>query len=260
MASNPSRPADANQARSPLNVTAGVLSYLVPGLGQIYQGRYAKGILFLVSIYTLFFYGIYIGSGSVTLGGRKYVVNSNVYLPTDPNPNPKNAGFGRVPDSLVTRWQYGGQFWVGVAAWPAIFQFMRYDPAEQRKLEGLADDAGSAALRLEKAEQDLQDAEKAKADEEKLRMLRDDVAKARTEADEAQKEYAAFEKQVAHPIFGSFQREPSTASINAVNTAGDKRLELAWVFTVIAGVLNILVIYDAVAGPAVPPSAEKKGD
>ena len=27
-------------------------------------------------------------------------------------------------------------------------------------------------------------------------------------------------------------------------------MELAWVFTVIAGVLNILVIYDAVAGPA----------
>jgi hypothetical protein len=45
-------------------------------------------------------------------------------------------------------------------------------------------------------------------------------------------------------------REPSPVAINVVNNAGDKRLELAWVYTVIAGVLNILVIYDAIAGPA----------
>ena len=51
-------------------------------------------------------------------------------------------------------------------------------------------------------------------------------------------------------------REPSGAAINALNNAGDKRLELAWVYTVIAGVLNILVIYDAVAGPAYGLAAE----
>ena len=30
----------------------------------------------------------------------------------------------------------------------------------------------------------------------------------------------------------------------------DKRWDLGWVYTVIAGVLNVLVIYDALAGPA----------
>jgi hypothetical protein len=45
-------------------------------------------------------------------------------------------------------------------------------------------------------------------------------------------------------------REPSAEAINAVSNASDKRLELAWVYTVIAGVLNIMVIYDAVAGAA----------
>ena len=39
-----------------------LLSYLVPGLGQIYQGRVAKGVLFLVCLYGLFFYGMYLGS------------------------------------------------------------------------------------------------------------------------------------------------------------------------------------------------------
>ena len=42
--------------------TAALLSYLVPGLGQIYQGRVGKGILFFVCVYTLFFYGMYLGS------------------------------------------------------------------------------------------------------------------------------------------------------------------------------------------------------
>ena len=41
---------------------AAFLSYLVPGLGQIYQGRVAKGILFLVCVYGLFFYGMALGS------------------------------------------------------------------------------------------------------------------------------------------------------------------------------------------------------
>src|SRR5262245_66453159 len=49
---------------------AAVLSYLVPGLGHIYQGRVGKGVLFLVCLYVLFFYGMYLGQGK------------NVYLPT----------------------------------------------------------------------------------------------------------------------------------------------------------------------------------
>jgi TM2 domain-containing membrane protein YozV len=65
----------------PFPVLAGILSYLVPGLGQIVQGRVAKGLLFLVCIYSLFFYGVYLGTASVQLGERTYRINSNVYLP-----------------------------------------------------------------------------------------------------------------------------------------------------------------------------------
>jgi len=52
------------------------------------------------------------------------------------------------------------------------------------------------------------------------------------------------------PLLGDFERTPSEASLNALHTSGDKLIELGWVFTVIAGVLNIMVIYDALAGPA----------
>ena len=40
---------------------AGILSYLVPGLGQVVQGRIGKGLLFFVCLYFLFFYGQYLG-------------------------------------------------------------------------------------------------------------------------------------------------------------------------------------------------------
>ena len=53
----------------PYSASAGVLSYLVPGLGQISQGRVAKGFLFLGCLYGLFFFGMYLGDWK------------NVYLP-----------------------------------------------------------------------------------------------------------------------------------------------------------------------------------
>ena len=61
------------------------------------------------------------------------------------------------------------------------------------------------------------------------------------------------EFKIPQPL-GNFQRTPSEPALNAVHTSGDKLLELGWVFTVIAGVLNVMVIYDALAGPAFPHS------
>jgi hypothetical protein len=47
-----------------------------------------------------------------------------------------------------------------------------------------------------------------------------------------------------------FQRTPTERTLNELQAAGNKTWDLGWVYTVIAGVLNILVIYDALAGPA----------
>jgi hypothetical protein len=164
---------------------AGLLSYLVPGLGQIYQGRTAKGVVFCVCVYTLFFYGMYLGAGRATVNGAEYVVSSNVYLP---DTAAKNNPFSlpSLAANLYNRPQFAGQFWVGIAAWPAIWQYWNFN-------KGLANDSD--------------------------------------------------------PLLGTFQRTPSEASLNAVHTSGDKLIELGWVYTVIAGVLNIMVIYDALAGP-----------
>lgn len=263
---------------------AGVLSYLVPGLGQIVQGRVAKGVLFLVCIYTLFFYGIYLGHGTTKLYGRTYSGSPVVYLPStdDSERTPKQRRkmplallpdpVFRVAEDLYNRPQFAGQFFVGVAAWPAIEQYRGYNRLQIQSVEdahNLADQKAQNAERLqaEARTKDLEAAalrEKAKADPanmadhlEKARKAEDEAATARADAKiaeeqeaESRETAARLEREAAHPVIGAFQREPPPNVINVLHNAGDKRLELAWVFTVIAGVLNILVIYDAVAGPA----------
>src|SRR5205809_693107 len=67
------------------NPLAAFLTYLVPGLGQISQGRVGKGVLFFVCIYALFFYGTALGSGSTKVGNTEYRITSPVYLPDTSN-------------------------------------------------------------------------------------------------------------------------------------------------------------------------------
>jgi hypothetical protein len=185
----------------PFTFWAGVLSYLVPGLGQIAQGRYVKGALFLVCIYGLFFYGMYLGSGTVPYRDdagavHTYRVSSNVYLPDTAEDKANVRGITRLATNLYNRPQFLGQFWAGIVTWPAIIQYLGYNPNQKD----------------------------------------------------------------GHRILGNFEREPLPEALNVLHTGGDKRMELAWVYTVIAGVLNILVIYDACAGPAflLPGSSPKE--
>src|SRR5262249_38060257 len=176
-----------------LDPFAALLSYLIPGLGQIYQGRTAKGVLFLASLYGLFFYGLYLGQWQ------------NVYMPPGGRDDqlqhrerPQGGDRG-IMNSLGDRYPFIGQFWIGAAAWPAIIQYRNFDP---NKTEG--------------------------------------------------------------PFFRSFMRYPvqlrkdqgnevlvrGETVLNELQRNSDKRWDLGWVYTVIAGVLNVLVIYDALAGPA----------
>ncbi len=202
----PARPISAGGAPTtlppqPLDPLAAVLSYLIPGLGQIYQGRTGKGLLFFVGLYLLFFYGMWMGQWR------------NVWLPdvSDNRTFPPVAILGNelggMPKAMAYRPQFLGQFWIGVAAWPALFQYASYDPNK---------DTG--------------------------------------------------------PIFGTFERtppegtpsdDPDRITLNKLQRDGNKRWDLGWVYTVIAGVLNLLVIYDALAGPMFrdpPREASKESD
>jgi hypothetical protein len=218
------RPAPPPRAYDTL---AGVLSYLVPGLGQIYQGRVGKGVLFLVAIYILFFYGLYLGTSTVQASERSVTVSTAVYLPDVVEDSGKAGPLPTLAANLYNRPQFLGQFWVGVAAWPALLQYARYDRAANLELD----------QKIDRLYQDASDA----AHNNKP----DEARHYRQEAE-------GLERDPARnlPLVGQFQREPPGGVLAIVHNAGDKRLELGWVFTVIAGVLNIMVIYDALAGPA----------
>ena len=160
---------------------AGVLSYLIPGLGQICQGRIGKGLLFMVILLGMFHLGQAMGNWQ------------NVYMS---KPDPAQ---GRVDAfNMPARYQFAGQFWIGVAAWPAVWQYMGWPiPLE-----------GQFWKDFQRAPQD----------------------------------FADFEQ------------------INDTIKRSDKTPDLGWVYTVIAGMLNVLVIYDAVAGPAFPDEPKKDDD
>jgi hypothetical protein len=217
-----------------LNLLAGLLSYMVPGLGQISQGRTGKGILFFVSIYSLFFYGMYLGTGTVKANGVEYRVSGNVYLPDTVRENAELRvanGFKppRFAMDLYNRPQFLGQFWVGVVAWPAIVQYASDDEQRARQTYEAWD---AEAERVQDSRPE--DAGRLRARAEQLR------SGLRTGA------------WPGNPWFGQFERAPTLEALNALNTSRGKELELGWVYTVIAGVLNIMVIYDAMAGPAFP--------
>jgi hypothetical protein len=74
---------------------AAVLAWLWPGAGHLYQGRTAKGILFMACILITYFFGLALGEGKV------------VY-----------ASWNQVEK----RWQYPLQLGVGIPALPAAVQ------------------------------------------------------------------------------------------------------------------------------------------
>jgi hypothetical protein len=165
-----------------LDPFAAVLSYLIPGLGQIYQGRVGKGVLFAVSLYALFFYGMYLGRWSNVFLGDTAARFPAWRLPA-------------LANNLYNRPHFAGQFWMGVVCWPAIYHYNTQPPNQPR---------GPITTRDE--------------------------------------------------FIKKFEAAPDESELNVLQRDGDKRWDLGWVYTVIAGVLNVLVIYDALAGPAFGPT------
>lgn len=187
----------------PIPGLAALLSFLIPGLGQIAQGvigrrpqRLIKGVLFLVVLLGMFMYGQWLGNWQ-----NVYVPHFQEYLVA----HRENEAYRLWPTDRVmppflgnlrARLQYVAQFWIGVAAWPAIWNYHFPD----RPLLGdyqLSPGAMKAGEARDRAEV-VRDADQLESDRQ-------------------------------------------------FNT--DRRYDIAWMYTVMAGILNLLVIYDAWAGP-----------
>jgi len=194
-----------------LDPLAALLSYLVPGLGQVMQGRVGKGVLFFICLYGLFFYGQYLSDWrNVWLADCRKLPEVRVPFLDSQLP-------GTLKD-LSYRKGFVAQFCIGSAAWPAVLQYLHTEPLE---------------------------------------MPPDDGPQIRPSDDPW--------RPTPHRWFGAYMQAPPEAVVNRLQTNGDKLWDLGWVYTVIAGILNILVIYDAFAGPVIrdentpPPADDAKG-
>ena len=108
-APSPVSPASASAAPVDLKTPwlAALLSWAVPGAGQIYQGRYFKGIVFAVCILGMFFFGVNMGEGRPVYSSYYTVSEGQVF---------KKRNYG-----------YLSQILVGTAAMPAMLQARRFD-------------------------------------------------------------------------------------------------------------------------------------
>ncbi len=162
---------------------AGLLAWLVPGLGHFYQGRRAKAALFAVCILGIFAWGLYLGSSRATGPARAVYFSFR---------------------SGDWRWHYLGQAGIGLPALPALVQ-------------------------------------------------------------------AFLVSNGVKPLCGGFMAPPvlpkpgdvPRASSPALCTLSDlffsnHYFETGSVYTLIAGLLNILAIYDACCGPVLSQSSNKK--
>lgn len=159
----PAEPALEIDLRDPM--VAGLLAWLWPGAGHLYQRRYAKGVLFMVCILGTFFFGLALGEGKV------------VY-----------ASWNRVEK----RWQYPLQLGVGLPAAPALVQSL-------------------------------------------------------------------ITRRGGEPMFGGIMAPPrDPQELSNWHNDLNIRFELGTLYCMIAGLLNVLAIYDAACGPVVSEPADKK--
>jgi hypothetical protein len=204
---------------------AACLAWLIPGAGHFYQRRWGKGGLFMVCVLGTFFMGLWMGQGRV------------VYASWRPNDQ---------------RYAYFCQLGVGLPALPALVQAFRMgsDPPRAPLANGLM----APPLLFEQ-------------------LVPTDWAEQQVAAGEFDREdFPDLAEQPPPPyvnyLFSAKHQElaPKATSgrdpynqLSAWNFKMGAFFELGTVYTLIAGLLNVLAIYDAWGGPVLPP-VDSTGD
>jgi hypothetical protein len=185
-----------------------LLAWLFPGAGHIYQGRYAKGLLFMICIMSTFIFGLGLGRGRCV-----YATNSDGSL----------------------NYYYLAHVGVGLPAMPAIAQsFKTADGGDPffELCERFPEDYRSKELRFRKYDRAGKDGDAISREE----TLKD-----------------GFMAPPAGPL------TPGERDVLGMWHFDYKHMfEIGVLFTMVAGMLNFLAIYDAFCGPAIVTAAQKE--
>ena len=270
-------PAPPGLAGPPVNlrnpVLAGVLAFLIPGLGHWYQGRRFKAVLYAVCILGCFFGGLSIGHGQV------------VYFHWQ---NPENRTYA-----------YLCQFWTGLPALPALWQAKYRDPAvfEDNRLDRELNAVLTATLRGVEGELRgsiqippgtpgfgrgfsapfegqlrtpsgsvpvkgqlstlMLDPQVGAGSRRRIRGYFDGApTSGAPTSDNSGPLVGPIEGSVPRPLWDWYGAPLAdtdgspNSQLNQAHRALGSRFELGVVYTMIAGLLNVLAIFDALYGPA----------
>ncbi len=240
---------------------AGVLAFLFPGAGHVYQGRYFKGILCGVCVLVTFFYGMALGDWSV------------VYWKKDPT-NFLNP--------------YYAQVFVGLPALPSLVQARRYESrtnVDQLKIPGPINVPFHGSLRMHDRTADglatgriglkpgnlppegpvVQGTFTGTVDKKEVTLKLEGIPKLGkavsadpnreldidvVDGGQPPQTIGRLHGEYPRQFWDRFEAPPDERYYLDLHGKLGKFHELAMTFTMIAGLLNILVILDAVEGPA----------
>lgn len=241
-----------------------VLAILVPGLGHLYQGRTIKGLIYLFGILGLYLWGVVLGEGIVTYNFPEKGLTRRITL------------------------HYAAQLGAGLVSYPALWQKDRMAknnsslkqidrPLSARfsgylvntaqdepngKLDGVVKlqpskgEYGSETSGVFTGKLDGRPVELQLGGDFFLdppisagfrRKLKCGVISRDGEGGKPGKEIIG---SIPRPFYNSYGVPPDPDQLQEVTGRLGKQHELALVFTWIAGLLNILAIWDCVQGPA----------
>lgn len=183
---------------------AAVLSWLLPGLGQLYQRRLFKGSIFMASLLGTLLAGFWIGGGNV------------VYASWRPGEK---------------RWAFLCQAGIGAAAVPALVQSYRINGPAAEPFAGIAWFTPPLVRGQPVSE----------AYARRLVERDPDIA-----ADD-------FRRQPGGVM--RFEPRNSGGQLSLWHLRLGRFFDIGTLYTMLAGLLNLLVIYDAWAGPMRQPAA-----
>ncbi|MFN9718149.1 MAG: DUF6677 family protein [Planctomycetota bacterium] len=283
-------------------IIAGVLAFLIPGLGHWYQGRRLKATINFVGVLTLFFWGMILGNWQPVYSQLVLstdAAESNLHRRAFGQPEPGSDEFLHLGQAVQSQPQlsfaygYGAQFLVGLPALPALVQEMRFrsDKHDARML----DTPINASFRGVLIEGGRSKPVKGKITLEPVRpegsRSVSGLLKA-VEADGSMTEYplggtirlgrAVFgsperlvecnilgERRyqsdgikgfINRPVWNWYQAPRDNFELDRLHGVLSRKFDIATVFTWIAGLLNLLAIWDAVDGPAYGYGDEKPDD
>lgn len=252
---------------------AALLAFLIPGAGHYYQGRRLKAGIYFGGIVSLFFAGMVLGNWQP--------VYSQTAIPSSPTPTELETREKRSTTKFAIG--YSAQFFTGIPALPALLQQMRFrsDDGLVTVLRGSLESNFTGAFRDGNEFLPVSGVLSLRPDKGGL-VVGEFVGT--TSSGESVSTVVSGSVKMGREVYGSPQRRVSVSGLKDVAVEGvvpeelrgavarpffdwyqaprdsreldrlhgklSHRFDIACVFTWIAGLLNLMAIWDAYDGPA----------